>query len=106
MPGTSNSAQILLIRAWTASLAPFRAALRTAGLDARIHRVDIEPALNAALQRTTFDVVIYDPETPGITRDMLDARTREHRCFAPVLIFEPLDTLVLCVMRALADRWN
>ena len=105
MTGTSDKARILLIRPWTAPLAPIRTALRDAGIEARISRVDIEPALNAALQRTRFDVVIYDPATPGITRETLDARMREHRRFAAVIVLE-LESVADMVRRALAERLN
>ena len=106
MVGVSDRVRILLIRPWTAPLADVRVALREAGIDAHIARVDIEPALNAALQRTAFDVVIYDPATLGITRDTLDARMREHRRFAAVVTFESIEDLIPAVKRALVERLN
>jgi hypothetical protein len=60
-----------------------RAALDDAGINATLTRVDIEPALNAAPSRSAkFDVVIHDAATPGIPRDLLEARLRAYRAIA------------------------
>jgi hypothetical protein len=99
--------QILLVRAWTEPLAPVRAALRDAGLVARIVRVDIEPALNAALERgSKLDVVVHDPKTRGITRDVIDARLRDHRRSLPVVTLDRLEDLADDIRAALAAQRN
>jgi hypothetical protein len=99
--------RILFIRPWTASLSPVREALRDAGIAAMITRVDIEPALNAALGRGgRFDVVIHDASTPGIPREVLDARLREHRRAIPVVPLQALDDLVAAVRVVLRSQLN
>lgn len=99
--------RILLVRAWTEPLAPLRAALRTAGLVAHIVRVDIEPALHAALARgAKLDVVLFDPAVRGITRELLEARLREHRCWAPVVTLGRIEHLAGDIRSALATQRN
>ena len=99
--------RILLVRAWTEPLAPLRAALRDAGLAARIVRIDIEPALNAALQRgSKFDVILFDPAMRGITREVIDARLRDHRRSIPVVRLEGIKDLADRIRAALAALRN
>ncbi len=97
--------RILVVRTWT-ELAPVRAALRELGYDVHITAVDFEPALNAALQRTSFDLVIYDPSTPSVTGDTLAARMREHGRDAPVIELTSVSALADQVIRALASLMN
>jgi len=54
MPALGSKINVLLIRSWIHPLAPLRAALHDAAIDARFTRIDIEPALNAALARGGF----------------------------------------------------
>lgn len=77
--------KVLLVRPWIHSLAPLRDALRVAGLDPRFTRVDIEPALNAALERGCHDVIVFDPDTPALSRGVIEARLREHRVDIPIV---------------------
>jgi hypothetical protein len=62
-----------------------RASLRAHGLTARITRVDFLAALHAALMRTTFHFVLFDPETGAISHDVLAASLREH-AQSPVIV--------------------
>jgi len=71
-----------------------------------ITAVDIEPALNAALQRTAFDIVVYDPSTPSITRDTLAARMREHARDVPILELTTVDAVAREIARLVAARRN
>jgi DNA-binding NtrC family response regulator len=103
---TSDKVRILVIRPWTEPLAPLRNALREAGIEARISRVDIEPALNAALDRSRFDVVVFDPTTRDISRELLDTCLRDHRHHAPVITFRTLEAAVGEIKHALAARLN
>ncbi len=77
--------KVLLVRPWIHPLAPLRDALRVAGLDPRFTRVDIEPALNAALARGPHDVVLFDPTTPALSRPLIEARLRDHRVDIPIV---------------------
>ncbi|HEY5927326.1 MAG TPA: hypothetical protein VIV11_36815 [Kofleriaceae bacterium] len=106
MSAASDKVRILLIQPWTQPLAPIRAALRDAGIDARIFRIDIEVALNAALERNGYDLAVFDPTTPAITRENLEACMREHQRYMPIVTFDGTDTLVANVRVALAQRLN
>jgi DNA-binding NtrC family response regulator len=65
-----------------------RASLRAHGLSARITRIDFPAALHAALVRTVFDLVIYDPATSAISHDVLATSMREHEQTAPVIVMD------------------
>jgi DNA-binding NtrC family response regulator len=103
-PGTSL--RVLLIRAWIHRLEPLRAALRDAGLDVHITRVDLEPALEAALTRGAYDVVIHDASVTGLHRDLVEARLRDHRHATPIVALGALDALATAVVQALARGHN
>jgi hypothetical protein len=62
---------VLVVQMWVHDLKEIRAALQEAGLTATITRVDLEPALGAALEWGDFDVVIYDARTTAISREAL-----------------------------------
>lgn len=102
-PGTTP--RILVIRAWTEPLVRFRAALRDAGVTVHITRVDIEPALNAALARGSFDVVVWDP-TSSVTRDVVEARLREHGRTASIVVLEGVGVTVTNIVHTLTARFN
>jgi len=108
MSAAPDEVRILLIRPWTERLAPFRAALRAVGIHARIARVDIEPALDAALGRSGYDVIVLDPKTPGVTRDIVEARLRDHARFAPVVVIESesVETIADAIKHRLDARLN
>lgn len=95
-----------MIRPWTEPLSEIRAALRGAGIAARISRVDIEPALNAALSRGDFDVVVYDPRTKELSKDTVIARLREHGRVAPVVDLTSDDKLPDAIWTAVKARLN
>lgn len=106
MTASSEKVRILLIRPWTEPLGPFRDALRDAGINASVVRVDIEPALNAVLSRIAFTIVVFDPVTPKLTREVVEERMREHRRTASIIAFDRFDVVVDAIRRALADLAN
>ena len=106
MATPSTKVRILLIRPWTEPLAPIRQALDTTGLDVRIIRVDLEPALDGALARGNYDLVLLDPATKDITLEIVEARLRDHRRLAPIVVLPPIDELVATIRDVLARRWN
>jgi DNA-binding NtrC family response regulator len=106
MTTPNTKIRILLVRPWTESLAPLRAELRAAGFDAQLVRIDFEPALNAALMRDRFDVIIYDPTTRGITRELIETRLRENRRAVPVVVLDSVSTIARAIERALAEQRN
>ena len=106
MAPASATPRILVIRAWTEPLTRLRAALREAGVTVRITRVDIEPALNAALARSSYDVVVWDPSC-AIARDLVDARLREHgRTRDDRASCEELGVTVTNIVHTLTARFN
>jgi DNA-binding response OmpR family regulator len=104
MASPNSMVKVLLIRPWIYSLAPLRASLRDAGFEARFTRVDIEPALHAALTRGGYDVAVVDPATPGLTRSTIELRLRDHRADFPIIVLEDIASLGEHVRAALAAR--
>ncbi len=104
MATSASTVKVLLIRPWIHSLAPLRAALRDAGYEARFTRVDLEPALHAALARGGFDIAIVDPATPGLSRSAIDAAVRDHGTTLPMIELDGVNELGALVKRALAAR--
>jgi hypothetical protein len=105
MAPSSATPRILVIRAWTEPLAAFRAALRDAGVTVRITRVDIEPALNAALARSSYDIVVWDPGC-SISRDLVETRLREHGRTASIVVMEELGVTITNIVHTLTARFN
>lgn len=93
MASPDSTVKVLLIRSWIHSLAPLRDALRSSGYEARFTRVDIEPALQAALARGGFDIAIADPTTPGLSRSTIEACMREHRASIPLIELDGVNHL-------------
>jgi len=106
MREANNAIRILLIRPWTEPLAPLRAALEVDDLDVRFHRVDIEPALDAALDRGRYTVVVFDPRTPGITRETLESRMKANRRAIPIVTLRDVRTLAEDIRQALRSHVN
>jgi len=104
MAPSTSTVQVLLIRPWIHSLAPLRASLGRVGFEARFTRVDIEPALSAALARESYDVVVVDPATPGLTRSTIEGCLRDHRIDVPIIVLEDIESLGERVKVALASR--
>ena len=101
MPSPDSTVKVLLIRPWIHSLAPLRAAMRSAGYEARFTRIDIEPALQAALARGDFDLVIVDPATPGLSRSLIEGCLRDHRSSIPMIELDGSADLVDQIHQAL-----
>lgn len=101
-----DAIRILLIRPWTEPLAPLRTALEAAELPVRFHRVDIEPALNAALLRGGYAVIVFDPGTPGISREMIEARLKANRRTIPIVTLGDARTLAEAIRQALRSHAN
>jgi hypothetical protein len=106
MPSRALPIEILLVRSWLLPWEPIRSALHGAGFVARFHRVDIEPALAAALTRDAYDVVILDPRIPGLTRELVQARIAELRPGTPLVLLGRLDDLGVRIAAALDARRN
>lgn len=105
MAPSAATPRILVIRAWTEPLTRFREALREAGVAVRITRVDIEPALNAALARNAYDVVVWDPEC-SISREIVEARLREHGRTASIVVMDDVAGTAAKVAHTLTARFN
>jgi hypothetical protein len=106
MSEVSTVVRILVIRAWTIAETPLRAALRRAGMAVEITRVDIEPAVNAALLRRSFDVIVLDPKTPTVTREDVEACLRAQRLWIPIVELRAVESLTDDIQSALANRLN
>ncbi len=104
MPPRTHTLEVLAVQIWIRDPAPLRAAIRSAGFLARIKRVDIEPALHAALGRQAWDLVVFDREPPILSLTTLRQAMRSHRCKAPLVVIEDGEVLVESVRRALKAR--
>ena len=93
MATPSRPLRILWIRSWVQPTHGLRDALCDAGYRAILTRVDIEPALEAAITRKDFELAIVDGDA-GIARELVEKRFREHRVFAPVIDHDAPTTLV------------
>jgi hypothetical protein len=94
----------LLVRLWTLDTERLRTSLRAARLSVRITRVDFPAALHAALTWGSFDVILYDPETPGLTHELLSTTLRERNLSTPVIPLTNDDIGTLVAAQLLARR--
>ena len=84
---------VLVVQFWVHDIKPIRAALEGAGLEVAITRVDIEPALHAALTCGHYDLVIYDPSTATLSRAAVEENLRASRRDPPLVVADDLATL-------------
>jgi hypothetical protein len=94
--------EVLLIQFWINDADQIIAALASTGLPTNIKRVDIEPAICAALGRCSYDLVIFDQSTPGLTIDMVRSCMRSHDSKAVLVVVDgtrPLEELITDALR-------
>ncbi len=106
MPGEHKAVRILVIQRWTEEPTLIERALRDAGVDALLVRVDFQAALDAALAHDQFDVAIFDPSTPGLTHETVEACLRIAKRVVPVVTLGDLATIGTRVLTALARYSN
>ena len=100
------SFHILIVQAWTIDVTPCAEALRAAGIDAALTRVDFRAALEAALAHQRFDLVIVDPSTTDLPRGVVEeCLARAGREIKIIPLAEPA-RLAEHVVDALAARRN
>ena len=92
MPG-HDALRILVVQPWTADLARIDRALRNVGIAATLTRVDFEAALDAVLVRERFDAAIFDPSTPVVTQETIEACLRRSDRRVPVVVLDAIETL-------------
>lgn len=100
------SLHILLIQSWTSDVRAFEETLRAAGIEAAITRVDFRAALEAALARQRFDLVVLDPSTSDLPRGAIDECLQRAGHEVSIILLEDMATLGERVLRALAPRLN
>ena len=101
MSGPSN---ILLVRLWTRDTERLRTSLRAAGLSVKITRVDFPAALHAAVTWGSFDVILFDPETPSVTHEVLSNTLRERGLSTPIVVLTDDDVGELVAAQLQARR--
>jgi tRNA/tmRNA/rRNA uracil-C5-methylase (TrmA/RlmC/RlmD family) len=105
VPGDQHVVRILVIQLWTVDPEPIEVAVRAAGIDASFARADFEAALNAALAHDRFDLAIFDPTTPGLTREIIESCFKVSGRNVPLIVFDHA-TLRADVLRVLGPRRN
>jgi len=100
MPTLPRPLRILWIRSWAQPTQALRDALADIGYRAILTRVDIEPAVHAAVMRRDFELAIVDGDA-GIARELVETWFREHRIYAPVIDHGAPATLVHRIERAM-----
>ena len=94
--------EVLLVQFWINDPGPITAAIGATGVEANVKRGDIEPALNAALSSRSYDVIIYDPATPGVTLQMVQRCMASHASTALLVMVDDvmsLDDVIATVVR-------
>ena len=95
-----------MIQLWTTDPTPIEDSLRAAGIRAAIARVDFAAALDAALAHETFDVAIYDPSTPGLSRRIVEECIRRSGRELPIVMLEDPVAVGAQVLRVIGPRRN
>lgn len=99
--------RVLLIQSWVVPGSDVRDALRAAGYDPKIFRVDFESALVAALQRGSYHVVLLDSQSTGVPRLMVEQLMIEHGMhLIPLVVLVPRQDLASDVRIALSALRN
>ena len=93
--------RLLLIASWHHTTAELRASLREHGLEARVARVDSEPALRAALGRGRYHAALYVRGLPGLARDLVHATLLVHAPETPLVAIAQLSEAGLELARVL-----
>jgi hypothetical protein len=95
-----------MVQTWTLDVTPFDDALRAAGIHAAITRVDFRAALEAALAQQRFDLVVVDPRTSDLPREVVEECVARAGRDVSIITLDDPATLGECVLRALAPRRN
>ena len=96
--------RVLFVKPWVDDLEPALEALRACDLEVTYERVDLAPALWAALERTRWDVVVTDWKATELTLAVVSKLVREHRPDLPVVVLDRLEILGRDVLRAVARQ--
>lgn len=99
----SHTIEVLAVQFWIRPLDPIACSLQSAGFIARIKRVDIEPALHAALGRQRWDLVLFDAATPELSLESVQQAMKSFRCDAPLLVASD-EALADQIQLALCDK--
>jgi len=97
---------MLLIQSWVVPGAEISAALREGGFRPTIIRVDFEPAMAAALSRSSYDVVVLDPVSTGFAPADVERLLCVHGVRAPLVVLESVGSLPAAIRAARAALRN
>jgi hypothetical protein len=98
--------EILVVVPWTIDLTGLRASLRAEEIHAIVTRVDLEPALEAALTRTRFDAVVYLSPTPSLALNLVETAVRVRGRAVPVVVVDQLAAAAAKIAAELRLRRN
>ncbi len=97
----SDSLRVIIVKSWVDDIDVVVARLHSAGYAVEYERVDLEPALWAALDRGPWHVVICDWKTPQLTIASVGRILRDHGTQVPIVVLDRIETLALDVHTAL-----
>ena len=80
--------------------------LQGAGIDAAITRADFEAALRTELDHRRFDLAIFDPTTPGMSRELVQQCVQQAGREIPIVVLEDVCALRHALRRLLSVRRN
>ena len=97
-----HTIHVLAIQFWIHDPGPLQRVLEAVGFLARIKRVDIEPALHAALARqSSWDLIVVDPATPDLSIVAVQRAMKALRCKAPLIVMDDVGDLADRIHHAL-----
>lgn len=92
--------RVLFVKSWVEDLEPALAVLEASGFDVSYERVDLAPALWAALDRRGWDVLVCDWKTPQLSLFAVGAIVREYAASLPLVVLDRVEDLARDVKTA------
>jgi len=99
-----DRARLLLICSWVHRSAEIHRALEQVGIYASLVRVDVEPALRAALVRGGYAAVVFVSDTPGLQRDLVETHILLHALDTPLVVVECISAIGSALVQRLRAR--
>lgn len=106
LPAERHAIRVLLVQFWTTDVRPVEESLREVGIDAAITRADFEAALCAELDAGRFDLAIFDPTTPRMSREVVQHCIHQNNREIPLVVLDDVHSLGEAVLDVFSLRRN